>query len=1234
MTNIGKSRNGQFLVSGTPLEPGEGFETITGVEAERRFQHMMEEPFKAAAEIGSVDIVVGIPFYNETDTIASVVQTARKGLEEFYPGQQAIIVAVGSPMGDECLKVLNEIPQSDTIRHIAFLLNDERIDGKGWHIRAAMEIGRVVDADLVILEADLKGIERNGEIEGLAPDWIYLLLEPIKRKKMDLVASRFNHHHIESPVSSQLIYPLLSSIYNCPIHDSLGGQWGISHRLLHTYLQEFFPLQAAEIGGYGIDVWLVTRAVTEGASICESYLGTKIPRESGKTELVLHHAVETLFERIIADSEYWKQDAAAADETPLLNRLPVFRSRKAHYPEPFSMNPQQLFADYRRGFDRFRQIYSTLLPDDTYLKLEAIVESSAGEFQIPDDVWATTIYHLLLAFAFDKEFAKGDIISAVIPIFDGRMAGFSLEMQSLSTSLKSLNAGDSMELVSLQAEHRIEAMVDKFIFERQDFVTEWRRNEEVFKSPVPKVTYREFTPGVHLVVPLEVSNPEGVTVSANAVYETVFSRYKGEFETFVYDKLKLPRNSSSTQIITQIHDFMHKVELLLGKALLTGNLSTVKGTLQVVESIFSNFHRENVFALTPEVCYQVLLKNPPNRLLTRLGHGDLPSLLREYEPNEALSLASWSEEPEYEEWILAFLRRTLTPQDFQSTRLQPLVVNHKQLPLLMEMRECGGLCKLSGQVVVSDLRKGIGGKFPRLRYLTSIAKTIIEMERFGRIWQRWSGDRRDGKDKIINSLEGHWGRAPLSAHNIFENGHQRVLVQRMTELSQQLINTAGHDDLIVSLAEDLQKIADSYHLALTLPDGTFIPCSAWSWASYSFKGGIGLPTPLSLHVERDWSSYDFLAEYYKATGGKEEDIDKEIVELMGQGRESEDLAPILLGSTQDADAIVQMEFDSSQQPPAGTLVRYDGNPILKPIKEHSWESRYVLNPGAIRLDGKVFLVYRAFGQDKISRLGLAVSEDGFNFTERLDKPIFEPHNKNEEKGCEDARLTIIGDRIYMLYTAYSNVVAQIGMASIHVNDFINYNWKGWERHGMVFPGFSNKDGVLFPKQFNDKYIMLHRVDPHIWITSSLHMSCPWPRKEHRILAGSTYGMMWDGKKIGGGTQPIETKYGWLLITHGVDYFRFYRLGILLLDLTDPTVIIYRSPNAILEPTEKYEEGEVGSDWVPNVVFTCGAVPRHNGKEVLDADDELLVYYGAADSVIGVATARVGDLIPSEFLDNS
>ncbi len=118
-------------------------------------------------------------------------------------------------------------------------------------------------------------------------------------------------------------------------------------------------------------------------------------------------------------------------------------------------------------------------------------------------------------------------------------------------------------------------------------------------------------------------------------------------------------------------------------------------------------------------------------------------------------------------------------------------------------------------------------------------------------------------------------------------------------------------------------------------------------------------------------------------------------------------------------------------------------------------------------------------------------------------------------------------------------------------------------------------------------------------------------------------------KIGSGTQPIKTRYGWLMIYHGVDRQLVYRLGVILVDLNNPELLIYRSPNSILQPEEDYEIGSGSGSWVPNVVFTCGAVAASN-KEILEDDDEILVYYGAADTHIGVATATLADLIPEQY----
>ncbi len=1171
-------------------------------------------------------MVVGIPFYDEADTIGAVLKTVREGLEEFYPDQKCTIVAVGSPAGGKALKVVNDLPQNSEISQIAFLLNDERINGKGWALRAIMEVARILGADLAIVEADLRSRERNGETEGLAPDWINLLLEPIKREKADLVISRFNRHYFESPISTHVLYPLLTAVYGCPIHDLVGGQWGISHRLLRTYLKTPW---STDIGGYGIDSWLATIAITNEARVCEANLGIKVHwPTAGKAELVLRKLVRVLFEQIMADKKWWRE-IGKIDELPSLKPLATFGVRKAQQPDEVQIIPQQLIARYKRGFNEFHSLYQRILPQEVYHQLKELAGTETKRFTLPAQLWAQIVYHLLLDFAFRREFAKDDLLNSFIPLYEGCLGSFALGIQALKNRMKRSLPQEAERLASLEAQGQIESLANEFLRQKSDFLAAWETRGEAFKPPVPKVTYREFIPGVPLVVPSELTTPEGnVVATANGTYDSIFDRYKRGFEQFVYEKLKVPRDANSLEIAEGIRHFMHQLEGEIDQTLLPGKLSAVEGTQEVAEAIFRHFPHQDSFALIPEMASRFLWQYPPYNLLTKLGYSNLDALLSQYEPNDALALAGWSEEQEYVEQIWGLIKKIVRPEHFGTRAVKPLVIRHKEFPSLVEMKEIGALSKITGRVVISNLHKGMGGEFPKLRYFTHIAKAIIEIERFGKIWRSFAEERKDFGEKVINSLEGHWGREPLSAHNIFENGHQRVLVERLREMARRFHQEAGEDK--ARLIVLLNNMIDSYHLAFVLPDGTFIPCSAWTWASYSFNGGKGLPPPLSQHVERDWSSREFLTEYFKAGGGKEEAIEEKIIDLMEEGREWEDLAPMLLGEVKEAEGVMPEKIATPGQPPAGALSRFAANPILETIKEHPWEAKGVFNPGVINLEGRVYLIYRALGEDNVSRLGLAVSKDGFKFTERLEEPIFEPGRKSETRGCEDPRLTLIGARLYMVYTAYDGLVAQIALASIGVNDFLNHRWGAWHRHGLVFPGFTDKDGTLFPERFNGRFAMLHRVDPHIWITFSSHLRCPWPRKEHKIVVGSTTGMTWDGRKIGAGTQPIKTKYGWLLITHGADHFHIYRLGVMLLDLSDPRILLYRSPNFILEPTEKCEIGEPGMHCVPNVVFTCGAVPREGNKEILDAEDEVLVYYGAADSAVAVATAKVADLIPEEF----
>jgi len=281
------------------------------------------------------------------------------------------------------------------------------------------------------------------------------------------------------------------------------------------------------------------------------------------------------------------------------------------------------------------------------------------------------------------------------------------------------------------------------------------------------------------------------------------------------------------------------------------------------------------------------------------------------------------------------------------------------------------------------------------------------------------------------------------------------------------------------------------------------------------------------------------------------------------------------------------------------LKRFLQNPILKPKKENVWESKLVFNPAAVYQNGLVHLLYRAVGDDNISRIGYAISSNGYEFL-RLDKPVFIPRGILESKGCEDPRLVYLDNQFYMTYTSYSTHGPRVSLASTH-------NLIQWKRYGVVLPDMDTKDAVLFPEKINGKYVMFHRpmTPPRsIWIAFSEDLA-EWHDSK---MAMTPIEGRWDGVGIGAASPPIKTEKGWLLIYHGVDEDAVYRLGVALLDLENPSSLVSRYSEPILEPEEDYElHGEV-----KEVVFATG---------ICEIEDRYYIYYGAADRVICGATVE-------------
>jgi predicted GH43/DUF377 family glycosyl hydrolase len=298
------------------------------------------------------------------------------------------------------------------------------------------------------------------------------------------------------------------------------------------------------------------------------------------------------------------------------------------------------------------------------------------------------------------------------------------------------------------------------------------------------------------------------------------------------------------------------------------------------------------------------------------------------------------------------------------------------------------------------------------------------------------------------------------------------------------------------------------------------------------------------------------------------------------------------------------------------FVRHRANPIIT-AGQLAYRANSVFNPGAGRVNGETLLLIRVEDLRGISHLIAARSADGASRWRFDSAPLIAPEpdlHPEEIWGCEDPRLTWLPelDEWVIAYTAYSRRGPLVSLAMSR--DFTEVR-----RLGPVMPP-EDKDAALFPRRIGGRWAMVHRPSPlrggaHMWISYSPDLR-HWG--DHELLLEARDGAWWDAGKIGLGPPPLETAEGWLVCYHGVHATSsgpVYRLGLALLDLEEPRHVLRRTDEWVFAPTAPYERG---GD-VNKVVFPTGWV-------LDDATGKLSMYYGAGDSVIGLATADLDEVL--------
>lgn len=306
--------------------------------------------------------------------------------------------------------------------------------------------------------------------------------------------------------------------------------------------------------------------------------------------------------------------------------------------------------------------------------------------------------------------------------------------------------------------------------------------------------------------------------------------------------------------------------------------------------------------------------------------------------------------------------------------------------------------------------------------------------------------------------------------------------------------------------------------------------------------------------------------------------------------------------------------------------RDPARPIIEPRAgdRYWWEKNGTFNPGVAEYEGKIVLLYRAYDDFHISRLGLAVSDDGLTF-QRFDQPVIDtdPDDPHERLGIEDPRVTRVGDTYYILHTSasYHRVGEQVDPRSVmgylpwrvRVGMHTTHNFQSFIHHGIIFPHIPAKNSCLLPERVDGRFAVYYREygatgGQEVMKLAFTNDFSEWFDITPVVLLRRE---VWQNYKIGFGAPPLLTPEGWLMVYHAMDEDKVYRLGLLLLDRKNPARVVGQI-GPIMQPEMSYEL----NGFIPNVVYCCGALMR---------GDELWLYYGGGDRVIGRAIVDLRNL---------
>ncbi len=372
---------------------------------------------KRVEEIEQADILVGIPCYNNEQTIAHVIQMVSHGLFRHYKDFRSVIMIADGGSTDDTRETAKEFEIKPWQEKIVSIYRGPA--GKGSAFRSMFEAAKRLQVKAcVVVDSDLRSI---------TSDWIKYLLEPILEKDYHYVSPIYSRYKYDGTITNNIVYNLTRALYGLRIRQPIGGDFAFTGNLASSYLEQ--DVWDTDVARYGIDIWMTTNAITQNFRVCQANLGVKIHDAKDPAESLgpmFRQVVHTLFVLMEQNEKEWKTVKGS-------RTVPLFGLKEFLEPDPLKVDLGRLVTEYKTGFRQFKGLYRDLFSADCFEELKKCAGKSKTKFVMPVKTWVLVLYELAGTFH-HWQHNRTQLVNLVTPLYLGRVASFINQTRKMTSS--------------------------------------------------------------------------------------------------------------------------------------------------------------------------------------------------------------------------------------------------------------------------------------------------------------------------------------------------------------------------------------------------------------------------------------------------------------------------------------------------------------------------------------------------------------------------------------------------------------------------------------------------------------------------------------------------------------------------------------------------------------------------------------------------------------------------------